>query len=100
MSARRKARPVVRDWPAELADARPLALWTAATIAEATGGRVGGGDFTIGNVATDSREITDGGLFFALRGAAMDGHRFVPTAFDHGAAAAIVEQPIDQPHVL
>ncbi|HZU63465.1 MAG TPA: UDP-N-acetylmuramoyl-tripeptide--D-alanyl-D-alanine ligase, partial [Novosphingobium sp.] len=63
-------------------------------------GRVGGGDFTIGNVATDSREITDGGLFFALRGAAMDGHRFVPTAFDHGAAAAIVEQPIDQPHVL
>jgi UDP-N-acetylmuramoyl-tripeptide--D-alanyl-D-alanine ligase len=34
-------------------------------------------DCFIANVATDSREIGEGGLFFAMRGEAMDGHRFI-----------------------
>ncbi len=89
----------IMDWPAVAEDNLPRALWSAAEIAAATGG-VASGDFLISNVATDSREIVEGGLFVAMRGEAMDGHKFIATAFDHGATAAIVERPIDQPHVL
>jgi UDP-N-acetylmuramoyl-tripeptide--D-alanyl-D-alanine ligase len=93
------AKPKVLDWPAFLEDEAPRALWSAAEIAQAVGG-VASGDFLISNVATDSREIVEGGLFFAMRGEAMDGHKFLPTAFERGATAAIVEHPIDQPHIL
>ncbi len=93
----------ILDWPLWVEDEAPRALWSAAEIAEAVGGTVGGasgGDFLISNVATDSREIVEGGLFLAMRGEAMDGHKFLPVAFERGAAAAIVERPIDGPHVL
>lgn len=89
----------VLEWPALFHDDAPRALWSAAEIAAACGGTASG-DFLISNVATDSREIAEGGLFFAMRGEAMDGHRFLPKAFDLGAAAAVVERPVDQPHVL
>ena len=86
-------------WPPQPADDLPAALWSAGEIAAATGGQVSG-DFLISNVATDSREIIDGGLFVAMKGEAMDGHRFLDGAFSRGATAAIVERPVDQPHVL
>ena len=89
----------IMDWPAVAEDNLPRALWSAAEIAAATGG-VAFGDFLISNVATDSREIVEGGLFVAMRGEAMDGHKFIATAFERGGTAAIVERPIDQPHVL
>ncbi len=49
-------------------------------ILEATGGgEVGGTQVgnTFSSFHTDSREVVNGGVFFALRGAEMDGHRFV-----------------------
>ncbi len=88
------------EWPQEAADDLPLALWSADEIARATGGVVRGGDFLVSGVATDSREIMEGHLFVAMRGEAMDGHRFVEGAFTRGAAAAIVERPVKGPHVL
>ena len=39
----------------------------------------------------DSRQMRSGGLFFALRGSAVDGHRFVDAAVRGGAAAMVVE---------
>jgi UDP-N-acetylmuramoyl-tripeptide--D-alanyl-D-alanine ligase len=42
----------------------------------------------------DSRELPAGALFFALRGE-NDGHRFVCAAFEGGAAAAVVDHPMD-----
>jgi len=43
----------------------------------------------------DSRQVTGGELFFALRGAETDGHRFVERALEAGAAAAVVSQLVD-----
>jgi len=86
-------------WPRQLADRKRLALWTAAEIAEISGG-VASGDFQVSGVEMDSRDVRGGDLFIALKGEAMDGHRFIDAAFAKGAAAALVDRPIDQPHVL
>jgi UDP-N-acetylmuramoyl-tripeptide--D-alanyl-D-alanine ligase len=69
-------------------------------ILEATGGGEVGGT-QVGNVFstfhTDSRTVEQGGVFFALRGAEMDGHRFVDDAIRRGAAAVVVERRRDIP---
>ena len=43
-------------------------------------------------VSTDSRAVPPGGLFVALKGDSHDGHGFVETAAQRGAAIAIVER--------
>jgi UDP-N-acetylmuramoyl-tripeptide--D-alanyl-D-alanine ligase len=64
-------------------------------ILEATGGGEVGGT-QVGNMFstfhTDSRDVKQGGVFFALRGAEMDGHRFVDDAIRRGAAAVVVQR--------
>jgi UDP-N-acetylmuramoyl-tripeptide--D-alanyl-D-alanine ligase len=69
-------------------------------ILEATGGGEVGGT-QVGNVFstfhTDSRQVGQGGVFFALRGAEMDGHRFVDDAIRRGAAAVVVERRMNVP---
>ncbi len=47
-------------------------------------------------VSFDSREITGGELFFAIRGVRMDGHAFVADALEKGAGAAVVSDPTDE----
>lgn len=42
-------------------------------------------------VSTDSRRITPGSLFFALKGPSFDGNRFASAALDAGAACAVVD---------
>jgi UDP-N-acetylmuramoyl-tripeptide--D-alanyl-D-alanine ligase len=67
-------------------------------ILEVTGGgEVGGTQVgeTFATFHTDSREVKTGGLFFALKGAELDGHEFVGDAVARGAAAAIVERKTD-----
>lgn len=91
--------PALLDWPVTDEDVRPLALWTAADIAGATGGKASA-DFQVSGVEIDSREVREGDLFFAMKGESSDGHRFLDGAFAKGAAAAVVEQEITQPHVL
>lgn len=69
-------------------------------ILEATGGgEVGGTQVgnTFSTFHTDSREVVQGGLFFALRGAETDGHRFVQDAIRRGAAAVIVQRKTEIP---
>jgi UDP-N-acetylmuramoyl-tripeptide--D-alanyl-D-alanine ligase len=89
----------VLPWPVKPIDRYRLALWTAAEIADATGGTPSG-PFQIAGVETDSREVRPGDLFVALKGESTDGHKFLDKAFANGAAAALVEHPIDAPHVL
>ncbi|MEY4160917.1 MAG: hypothetical protein RLZZ136_1538 [Pseudomonadota bacterium] len=87
------------DWPAEARDDLPLALWYADAIAAATGGKASGA-FQVSGVEIDSRDVQPGDLFFAMIGEAMDGHKFVDGAFAKGAAAAVVDRPVNGPHVL
>lgn len=89
----------LRAWPASPRDALPLALWDAQAIAAATGG-VASGDFQVSGVEMDSRDVRPGDLFVALQGEAMDGHAFLDKAFANGAVAALVNRPVDYPHVL
>lgn len=89
----------VLHWPQRKRDALPISLWDAPSIAAATDG-VASGSFRVSGVEIDSRDVCPGDLFFALRGEAMDGHRFLDKAFANGAAAAVVDRPIDWPHIL
>jgi UDP-N-acetylmuramoyl-tripeptide--D-alanyl-D-alanine ligase len=68
---------------------------TLLEILEATGGGEVGGTQVGERFATyhtDSREVRPGGVFFALRGAEMDGHDFLADAVERGAAAVVVER--------
>lgn len=64
-----------------------------AEIAAATGGEIVAGDpgAEVDSVGVDSRLISAGALFVALR-AERDGHDFVADAVERGAAAALVEK--------
>jgi UDP-N-acetylmuramoyl-tripeptide--D-alanyl-D-alanine ligase len=86
-------------WPSGDRDRKRLALWTADEVVEATGGTASAA-FQAAGVEMDSRDVRSGDLFFALKGESLDGHLYVDKAFAHGAAAAVVEKPIPQPHVL
>lgn len=44
-------------------------------------------------VSTDSRQLPDGCLFFALKGANFDGNQFAAQALEQGAAYAVVDDP-------
>ncbi len=46
-------------------------------------------------LTTDSRSVTPGALFVAVRGSEADGHRFVADAVARGAAAVVVEAPLE-----
>lgn len=91
--------PRLLSWFVQPSDAQPLALWDAAAIAEATGGKASA-DFQVAGVEIDSRDVMEGDLFFALQGETSDGHAFLGKAFANGASAAVVDRPIPQPHVL
>jgi UDP-N-acetylmuramoyl-tripeptide--D-alanyl-D-alanine ligase len=91
--------PLLRPWPQTPRDALPLALWNSAEIAAACCGTASH-NFQASGVEMDSRDVRPGDLFVALRGESMDGHRFVAAAFAKGAVAAIVDRPVDFPHVL
>jgi UDP-N-acetylmuramoyl-tripeptide--D-alanyl-D-alanine ligase len=60
----------------------------------ATKGSVIGQDVTFTCVTNDSRGNNPGQLFVAMKGERVDGHDFVVSAIDNGAAAAMVSQEV------
>ena len=69
---------------------------TVSEALSATRGRLlqGTPEGVVTSFHTDSREVVPGGLFFALRGTAMNGHAFVADATSRGAAGVVVERPV------
>lgn len=55
-------------------------------------------DIEIETLTDDSRKAQQGSLFFALRGATSDGHRFVPKAIEQGARAIVLETLPEELH--
>src|SRR5208282_1230601 len=76
-----------------LANLLVMPLWTARDAAAATGGS-GIRDWAAMGVSIDTRSLATGDLFVALRGPNRDGHDFVGTAIERGAAAAMVDREI------
>ncbi|GAB2718006.1 UDP-N-acetylmuramoyl-tripeptide--D-alanyl-D-alanine ligase [Halomonas garicola] len=74
-----------------------MTLLTAGRVARAVGGELAGAaaDLPLGRVVTDTRAPAPGTLFVALAGERFDGHDFVAEAREQGAAAALVERPVD-----
>jgi UDP-N-acetylmuramoyl-L-alanyl-D-glutamate--2,6-diaminopimelate ligase len=55
----------------------------------------GATDPEIRSVHYNSRSVSSGGLFVAIPGHQADGHSFIGDAVARGAAAAVVERPVD-----
>lgn len=52
-------------------------------------------DIYSGDLEYDSRKIKSGDIFVALKGALVDGHRYIDKALENGAAAVIVSESVD-----
>lgn len=65
-------------------------------LAELIGAEVeGDGDPIIRDATHDSRQVTPGTLFIAVKGFSADGHRFIDQAVANGAAAAVVTEDVE-----
>jgi UDP-N-acetylmuramoyl-L-alanyl-D-glutamate--2,6-diaminopimelate ligase len=52
---------------------------------------------TVSDLAYDARRVEPGALFVCVPGLKADGHDYAPQAFANGAAALLVERPLDLP---
>ena len=67
------------------------ALIRALAPSEVTGGR----PVEIGDLAYDTRRVSEGALFFCVPGSHVDGHDLAWEAIERGAAGVVVERPLD-----
>ena len=66
-------------------------LWTIDAMAAAMGGDVRGVTAPgVGGLSTDTRTLSPGDAYFAIKGDVHDGHRFVAAAHAAGAAVSVV----------
>lgn len=66
-------------------------LWTAQDIAAVTSGKLIGSDFPITGISIDTRTITKGDLFVAIKGPRYNGSEFSDRALENGAAGVLVD---------
>jgi UDP-N-acetylmuramoyl-tripeptide--D-alanyl-D-alanine ligase len=72
-----------------------MSLWSLFQAASQVGGEIlGNGAAVPSSLSLDTRTLQPGACFVALR-AERDGHDFVPQAVERGAAALLVDHPID-----
>jgi UDP-N-acetylmuramoyl-tripeptide--D-alanyl-D-alanine ligase len=76
-----------------------MSKMTAMQVASSTGGFLVSGrrEIRISGVSIDTRTLHPGDLFFAIRGAREDGHRYVPLALNKGALGAVVDYSYEIP---
>lgn len=64
-------------------------------LARNIGATHSGRDVAFEKVSTDTRAIEPGDFFVALKGEHFDAHHFLQKAFDQGAVAAMVSEPVE-----
>ena len=69
-----------------------MELTLADVVEGLTGWRPAAMDQPIADAHMDSREVVEGGLFFALQGEQLDGHTFIPEALTRGCRVVVTEQ--------
>ena len=59
-------------------------------------------ELEIADVAYDSRQVTKGAAFVAIRGFESDGHKYIPQVAEKGASCVICEEKpaLDVPYVV
>lgn len=68
-------------------------LWTGPALIAAMGAKADGGmPEAVTGISIDSRSIEPGEAYFAIRGDVHDGHDFVLSAWEKGAALAVVDE--------
>ncbi|MEY8427240.1 UDP-N-acetylmuramoyl-tripeptide--D-alanyl-D-alanine ligase [Lachnospiraceae bacterium 46-15] len=74
---------------------------TPCRIAEVCGGIYHGTEETglheVESITTDSRQAAEGCLFVAVKGERVDGHDFIPSVFEKGAACVVCEREPENP---
>ena len=60
----------------------------------------GPADCEVTGIVNDSRLVKDGSLFFCIRGAVTDGHRYAADVAAQGASVLIVEEPVQVPESI
>lgn len=54
-------------------------------------------DVEVKDIINDSRKVSEGSLFFCIKGAVSDGHQYVSEVVEKGARVLIVEDPVEVP---
>lgn len=68
---------------------------TLSQLTDILNGELKGADITLDAVTTDTRKLTPGCLFVALKGERFDAHDFADRAKAGGAGALLVNRPLD-----
>ena len=70
-----------------------MELWNSHELCKAVNGKSLNNSFWQANsISIDTRSIKDGGVFFALKGNKVDGHKFINHAFENGAVAVVANK--------
>ena len=70
-----------------------MELWNSRELCKAVNGKSLNNSFWEANsISIDTRSIKNGGVFFALQGNKVDGHKFINHAFENGAVAVVANK--------
>lgn len=72
----------MKPWPYEQVRRVTLSRWVAR-----------GTRLASGKISTDSRQVSPGDFFIAIKGPNFDGHQFLPQVLAAGVSGALVDQP-------
>ncbi len=62
--------------------------------------RQGSADLQVTELCNDSRKVAEGSVFVCISGAVSDGHDYIEEVREKGAAAVVVERPVEAPEGL
>ena len=80
-----------------------MARFTIQELLNATGGTLyapaGFGEPVVEGLTIDTRMLSRGMCYVAIRGGTFDGHRFIPDAMAKGAVLSISDTDVPYPHI-